>query len=632
MTQSALSVAHESGDAWVVWFGKGHAEARWPEIPVDGSPRARSTEKPRLRVFGRGPQAWTTFASAAAGTVVFFGRLWNRQALVGDLGESFADADDATVVLEAFHRWGTDFLHRLRGMFAFTLFDEKQQRLICARDPMGAWPFFYAHAGDALVLSWSVESLLQFPGVPRDVCRASLAILLCNLNQRKDDTYYSAIRRVHGGHAMYCGDGGLRVVRYWDPVPESLARVGEGEEQFARFASLVEQGVRRCLEPGRAGIFLSGGIDSVTVAATATDICKREGRPLPKAFSLVYPDMQANEEPVQRGVARTLGIEQYMVGVEEIIGPDGFLEPAMEVSRRSAAPTLTIWLPAYHNLARVAREQGCDCIITGGGGDEWLSNTPLLIADRVRSLDFGSIAQMWVTMRNSFHTPPLRLTRVLLWTYGLRPLLGSYVAEGLTRVAPGLLQFKRDYFRQIPDWISWTPELRQEVEAHIEPRLRPSEAGGFYLREVKRFLDHFLVATEMELQFDYGRLTGIPVLQPLFDPDLLTMLCQIAPEFLSKAGRSKSPARQMVAEKFPDLGFAAQKKIQGTNYFRTLMMREARGCWESLGGATALARCGLVDAQQLNLTVEEILRNNNAQELFKLWAMFSAEAWLRPRI
>lgn len=633
MIPSAAPVSEDTDESWVVWYGEGRRELRgWPEIRIDGQARARSGEGPGLRIFGPAVQRHAGTASSASGTVVFFGRLWNRRELATEIGVREDAAEDADLVLQGYRRWGSGLLRRLRGVFALSIFDRERRLLICARDPMGIWPLFYAAADGALVFSTSIDSLLRFPGVPTDVCRASLAIVLCNLSQQKDDTFYAGIRRLHGGHALFCCDGSQRITRYWDPVPGKLPKVGEGEERVREFGALVEQAVARCLQHGRAGIFLSGGIDSVTVAATATDVCRRRDLPLPKAFSLIYPDMQANEEPIQRGVATALGLDQFIVDVEEIVGPEGFLRPAMEVSRRSAAPTLTIWLPAYHRLARVARERGCECILTGGGGDEWLLNSPFLVADRLRSFEFGSVMQMWLSLRNAFHTPPFRLTRVLLWAYGLRPLFGSMVAEVLDRMAPRLLDAKRDFFLEIPDWIAPDPRLREEIRAHLEPTLLPSRTGGFYLREVRRFLDHFLVATEMELQFDYERFAGLLVLQPFFDPDLLSMLCQIAPEFLSEAGRSKSPARRMVAERFPHLGFAVQKKVHGTNYFRTLMMREGHDGWQSVQGAPALARCGLVDPRKLSLTVQDIFRKNDSEGLFQLWCILSAESWLRPRI
>jgi hypothetical protein len=249
----------------------------------------------------------------------------------------------------------------------------------------------------------------------------------------------------------------------------------------------------------------------------------------------------------------------------------------------------------------------------------------------MRSLDFGSVVQMWTVLRHTFDVPRARLAKSLLWKYGLRPLLGSIVAEMLGGIAPRMLDAKRRYSRSLPEWISADPELRDDIERHLEPTIPPREVGGLYLREVTRFLDHFLVSTEMELLFDYERHTGIPLRQPLFDPDLLAMLCRIAPELLNESGRSKGPARELLTKRFPELGFERQKKVMGTNYFRTVMMREGERGWKALGGIPALSDLGIVDPVKWSLTMESIVRNNRPQELFRFWCVLSVEAWLRAR-
>ena len=622
----------EKNTSWTVWFGDASTRERVPlnELRID---TAAKVGGPSLRVFGEEREPHCQVAAVHGCEAVFFGTLWNGEDLVADLAEA-ADhvTNDAHIVLGAYRKWGSEFLHRIRGVFSVVLCDRRRGALICARDPMGIWPLFYSRVRSGFVFSTSIDGVLRFPGVSRAVSRSSLAILLSNLNQKKDETFYEAIHRLPGGHAIESINGDIRIRRYWDPVPSRLPGPAEGKEELERFESLVEQAVARCLQWGSPGIYLSGGIDSVSVAVTATELRRRHGLPPPKAFSLIFPDQMANEESVQRGVATALGLDHFIVDVEEAAGPGGLLLNALEISRNMSAPTLTLWLPAYHRLSREARERGCECIFTGGGGDEWMGNSPFLVADRMHELDFAAVYQLWNVTRNSFNVPPYRLARALLWVYGARPLLGGIVARILSATAPTMLEAKRRRYRDIPDWISGDPEFRQHIEAHLEPTILASELGGFYLREVRRFLDHSLVAWEMEAIFENHRLTGMPILQPLFDPDLLELLCRVGPELLSAHGRSKSPARQLVARKLPTLGFDKQKKVQGTNYFATVMAREGRSGWESLGGVSALADLGVIDPQKWKLTMDAILRNNQPQELFRLWASLSVEAWVRSRI
>src|SRR6185369_14909205 len=101
-------------------------------------------------------------------------------------------------------------------------------------------------------------------------------------------------------------------------------------------------------------------------------------------LSLVFPDAECNEENVQRGVAKVLGLSQILAGYDEAAGRCGMLRSALAITEKYAAPLLNTYYPAYHFLALAAKRQGYTTILTGGGGDEWLTVSPYYSADLLR--------------------------------------------------------------------------------------------------------------------------------------------------------------------------------------------------------------------------------------------------------
>jgi len=292
-------------------------------------------------------------------TVVFDGLLHTRRAWLHELRNgAFADLSDAELVLRAYLAWGDELLERLKGLFALVVWDGRDKTLLCARDPHGLHPFFYAKAGDDLLLSASVEALVQHPRVPGDVDRTALADHLCHRWPKLDATYFAAVRRLPGGYALRVRNGHRRVERYWDPIPPGKPIDYLSDDEVGRFDELLDEAVDRCLRAGPAAIYLSGGLDSISVAAVAKDdLDRRQMAPL-LALSLVFEHPLANEEATQREVASDLGLGQEIVTISEAVGPKGLLASALEMSAQRPAPMINLWNPAYRHLAERARSQG----------------------------------------------------------------------------------------------------------------------------------------------------------------------------------------------------------------------------------------------------------------------------------
>jgi asparagine synthase (glutamine-hydrolysing) len=623
--------------AWVV---DGTVRAVAVEPSRDGRGAATPTDGSRpLSVLGRCGPGSPEVAGRGHCHVVFEGVLYNRAELSTETTEPLEPtASDAEVLLDAYLRLGPQVLARTKGVFAVVIWDGRDSNLICARDAIGIHPLFYAGAGDRILLSPSIDALIAHPHVSRAVNRAALADRLCHRFPDNEETYFQAVKRVPPGHAMRVGTAGRHVYRYWDPAPPDAPIDWIDEDELERFDELLERAVTRCLELGPAGIYLSGGLDSVTVAGVAADGSHPRGLPPPVALSLAFPDPDSNEEEVQRDVAAGLGLPQSLVPLDDAVGAAGLLMSALDMSSAWPVPLLNLWLPAYEHLASEASRRGCRVILTGGGGDEWLCVSPFYAADLMRSLDIRGFCRLMLDQRRSYRGSRRWLARNLLWTNGAEPLVRARVGRILRAAAPRAYraQRRRRISRSTPDWVAPDPGLRREIDRRAEETRPEPERGSFYLRAVRSSLDHALVATEMEEWFEHGRRAGVSVVQPFRDADLVDFLYRTPPDLLTQGGREKGLVREALDRRFPDLGFERQKKVTAADYYRNTLLSQGPRALKKMGGTRALGEIGVVHARGATRLLEDILSGSHLddayRDAYRIWDTLSLEAWLRPRV
>jgi asparagine synthase (glutamine-hydrolysing) len=597
-----------SADAGVLWRA-GDLELRWSG--AEPAPSRHAGER---------------------GAALFDGLLYEPQAL-RDLGPACAAArGPAELLLHAYLEIGEGLLERLRGVFALVLWDPAARRLLLVRDPLGIHPMYYAESGAALLVSAAVEPLVRQPEVSAEVNRAAVAEHLCHKWLRLDETYYRDVRRLPPGHALLHEHGRHRLFRYWNPVPPGRPVDWVRAEELDRFDRLFETSIRRCLTAGRPAIFLSGGLDSVSVAGLAFDLRRRDGDQPPLALSLVFTHPEANEEETQRSVARALGLDQVVMTIEEATRPQRLVEAAAEISATRPSPLLNLWCPAYHTLGLRGRELGCEAILTGNGGDEGLEATPLLAADFLWRLQLVNLYRLFTAMRQSYRFTAWENAYNAFWRYGGRPLLGELGGRLLDPIAPGLLRRRRQrrVERELPSWLAPDPILRREIRDRLAQNLRVRR-DGFYLSEVRYALDSPVLALELEEFWESGRRMGLCMLHPFWDADLTDFLFRTPPELLYRGGKTKGLVRESLARRFPNLGFERHRKLGATSFYRSVLATEGASVWQRCGGPHALSELGIVDRRRTERHTQELLLRGEALEVYRIWYILSTESWLRGR-
>ncbi len=572
--------------------------------------------------------------------VIFDGVLFNQRDLQVELGEFIAppSSNTAEIILGAYERWGQDFLSRLRGPFGLVIWDSERETLFCVRDPLVSYPLFFATRRDELLVSPTVEVLLRQPGVSNVVNRAAMADHLINRYPKLQETLYNDVSRVPPGHVLRVARDCHSLFRYWDPQPDGDVN-WLAPDEVKRFDELFDQAVGRCLSVGPAGIFLSGGLDSVSVAAFAVERSRFEGSPKPWALSLIFPNPKENEEVVQRGVAAQLGLPQVLKPFFEATGENGLLGPALALSESLSAPLMNTWLPAYLALAQEGQRRGCRAILTGGGGDEWLTVTPFLAADLLRDHNLVGLYRLWQSMRRSFRRSSLELLRGVVWTFGAKPLIIPPAHHVVKQITPWALTLRHRLSRRPPQWIlpKWLaadPILRRELDRRKEEQdANKDKSHSFYMGEGRIALDHPVVSWELEEAFEVFQKVGVRLLQPFWDPDLVDMLYRTPPFQLLQDGRSKGIVRASVSRRLPNLGFERQRKLEATDFYSSLIYQDGGDAWQRLGGAQTLSDLGIIDDQALRPAVQKIMaRRERGRDAHQFWSILNLESWARAHV
>jgi asparagine synthetase B (glutamine-hydrolysing) len=330
---------------------------------------------------------------------------------------------------------------------------------------------------------------------------------------------------------------------------------------------------------------------------------------------------------VQQAVARELGLRQHLIDFHDAVAPNGMFALALAMNDGASSPVNSSWSPAYQTLARRGRADGVRTILTGSGGDEWLTVSAYYAADLIRAGDVAGYGKFVSAWWRSYRASPLVLMRSVVWKYGLRPLAG----QALSRLAPDAWERQRRTraVRRDPDYVAPDGGLRQEMKRRSGGSLVCADPpNGFYLRDIRAGLDHPLLAMELEERHEFGRRVGVRFLHPYWDADLVEMLIRTPPALLDRGGRSKGLVRPALARRFPALGFDRQRKVAATPFYQQMLAAEGGPLLKKLGGFTTLGDLGVVDRHAARAFASETIAREPAQ-LHRVWDLLNLETWVR---
>ncbi|MGH9847737.1 MAG: asparagine synthase (glutamine-hydrolyzing), partial [Blastocatellia bacterium] len=358
--------AHRGPDGWGVWSDSNCALGHRRLAIID------------LSEAGRQPM------TNAAGDVriTFNGEIYNYQALRSELeshGYRFRTRTDTETILYAYQQWGERCLTKLRGMFAFAIWDQTKKRLFLARDRVGKKPLFYAQLGDQFLFASELQGILANPSVPREVNLPAIDAYLSYGYIPAPQTGFQAIRKLPPAHYLILeakqaiqNRWKTRIERYWalDYLPK--LEIGE-EEACEALREKMSEAVRlRMISDVPLGAFLSGGIDSSIVVGL---MAKASGAKV-KTFSIGFQEAAYNELAHARRIAEKWETDHR----EFVVEPDavGILPKLVRHYGEPYADSSAI--PTFY-VSQLTRRH-VTVALNGDGGDESFAGYERYLANR----------------------------------------------------------------------------------------------------------------------------------------------------------------------------------------------------------------------------------------------------------
>jgi len=301
--------------------------------------------------------------------IVYNGEIYNHLDLRAALerrGHRYRTRCDTETVLRLYQEEGPGAVDRLRGMFAFAIWDSRKQELFLARDRLGVKPLYYVHAPDgSLYFASEIKALLEVGAVAPALNYETLPDYLANHATSGAATLFAGVQRLLPGHILRWRDGALDIRQYWDLSFSGSSGHRSDAELIGEFGERFSAAVQmRLMSDVPLGAFLSGGIDSASIVAIMSRLVDE---PV-KTFSVGFAERDANELAYARMVADVYRTEHR----EVVVSAEAFFDALPAMVWHEDEPLAHPSSVALYFVARLATDHA-KVVLTGEGSDEMLA-------------------------------------------------------------------------------------------------------------------------------------------------------------------------------------------------------------------------------------------------------------------
>jgi asparagine synthase (glutamine-hydrolysing) len=550
--------------------------------------------------------------------VVFNGEIYNYHELRDRLcaqGHVFATNSDTEVIVHLYEELGEECVNELRGMFAFSLWDQKRQSLFIARDRLGIKPLYYTDNRGCLIFGSEIKAILQHPSVEAQLDRQALSHFLSLRYVPAPQTMFAGIKALPPGYSMTCDKNSLKLRRYWhlSYVGGETHRLSEVEYTEQLEALLRESVKIHLMSDVPFGAFLSGGVDSSTIVALMSEILNK---PV-KTFSVGFDGdgEKFSELPFARLVAK-----QYETDHNELlITPRHFMDLAEKVVWHLDQPIADNACVANYMVSELAARQ-VKMVLTGEGGDELFAGYARYAGERAAS---------WFRFLPK-HMRSLALTMAGRLPGLRRPKLALFALcqeDELTRFTNWFPLFNRDmkqelladsYKRELPDIYS-----ESVFAEHLADTDAVDPLNRMLYVDTKLWLPDDLLArgdkTAMAVSLE-GRV-------PLLDHKLVEFAASLPPNLKLK-GLTRKYLLKKVARKLLPTEIVDRKKQGFPIPFSVWFRREARSFVRDLLSPAVMKRRGFYNTSFVERLLDEHEAGTADHQLL-IWGLLSVELWHR---
>ncbi len=557
--------------------------------------------------------------------VTYNGELYNELEIRPELeakGHRYQTVSDTESLVHLYEEEGVDFVRRLNGMFALAIWDEPRQRLVLARDRMGQKPLFYAALpGGGLAFGSEPKAVLRHPEVGHDLDLDGLARYLFYEYIPAPYSIWRSLRKLPRGHVLVCEQGSVTVSRYWNGAALSTKGAHESFEQASgRFwDSFVAAVARHRRSDVPLGVFLSGGVDSSSVAAA---LCEIEPPRNVHTFSIGFNEPDFDESQHARLVATHLGTDHH----ERTFAVAQVHELLPEVAAWLDEPFGDASILPTHLLSRFARSE-VKVALGGDGADELLAGYPTFTAERAawlyrhlprpaRVLAEAAVGRLPVDHRNfSFDFKLKQFLRGAAEPLALahQRWLGSFSGPELSRL---LLHGNNGRLLEV--------EAEHRALAEVLAA-RPGAGAGPLDRSLALYQETYLPEDILTKVDRASMACGLEVRAPFLDAGLVDLVLKLPADFKYRRNMTKRLLKHAVSGKLPSSILSRPKKGFGIPVARWLR-GELAPLLDRLFEPAKLQRQGLFRPQEVARRIEEH-RSGVRDHRKPLWTLLMFQLW-----
>ncbi|HYH23122.1 MAG TPA: asparagine synthase (glutamine-hydrolyzing) [Azospirillum sp.] len=549
------------------------------------------------------------------------GEIYNSPELRRDLlarGHRFRTGTDVEVILHLYEEMGGDCVRRLRGMFAFALWDSRQGTLLLARDHLGQKPLYYALDGDRLLFASEVKAILAARSASPRIDLDGLWHYISLRFLPDEHTLFGGIRKLPAATRLTWRDGRMETERYWQLDFTRKRGGGEREAIDALDAKLQETVRAHLLSDVPVGAFVSGGIDSSLVAAI---MARHAAGPVP-SFSIGVEEQGFDELPYARMAAQACGLEAHERRVHADLV---HLVPAMvhALDEPSDPFGVGVYLASREAARRVK------VVLGGDGGDENFAGYDRFAGQRLA----GWYALLPGWLRGGVMGPAIGL---LPETFAYKSLaqkarwlqrMAGFTAGERYAESMSFHRFDRDRQRRL-----FTPEAQRAVaDPDSLARILVHFDSGHAAHPVDRMLytdlmtripDHLLMIVDR-----MSMAHSLECRSPLLDVELVEHAAGLPAHLKLRGLRLKHALREVAARYLP--AELVNRPKQGFGFPLGAWMRgELRGLLEGAFAQSRFVELGLFERAALRTLLDEHL--SGAQDhSYRLWIVLNLEIWHR---
>jgi asparagine synthase (glutamine-hydrolysing) len=555
-------------------------------------------------------------------TIVFNGEIYNFKELKNELRKShdFRGSSDTEIILHLYEEIGPEVFLKLSGMFAIAIYDRKIGKLFLARDPMGKKPLYWGHFSGTLIFGSELKAILCHSQAKKEMDLRSLNKYLIYEYIPTPHSIFKNIHKLEPGHYLEYDGQNVKKNKFWDiefKVESRKSKVESQETAINELDKRLNDAVKsRLVSDVPLGIFLSGGIDSSTIAYYAQKNC---GQKI-KTFSIGFKEASFDESRYARQVADFLGTDHYEKILDSKDALDLIPKIADMLDEPMADPSI---LPTYL-LSSFTREN-VTVALGGDGGDELFCGYDTFVAEKFANY----YEKIPLAIRKNFieklaHTLPTSFNNIS-FDFKLKKFTSGFSGEKRYRHQRWLGSFDKDQRIAL-----FRPEIREQLQKEnefeeIDDYLVNVNNEIFYNQLIYLYLRTYLM-DDILVKVDRASMyNSLEVRAPFLDKDVVNYINSLPVDLKIKGLKSKYILKRLMKGKLPDNIIERKKKGFGLP-IANWINQDLKPLIMELFERSKIEREGLFDHKYVNnLLQDHFSRRADNRKL--IWTLMIFEAW-----